>query len=531
MVNIFNIYLMSSTSRNNKLLQNFLENPEQYKQIVTEFNSDRDCFESLRDAAKNSLKSFEELFEFYQLFAENGSSKLIKSHFERNSARELKNMILRDSVSGRRFPIRTAAEFKSRIDQYHELGAKIEAENITPHAMTYTLIEHIINKDRHKDHGYDVLDNLLNELPESHSVEVNILVRARLIFAIEGLDSQTNAVHQYVDQFYSDFQDPLPDDNRSASELREAARKESYESQQKLTLIQSSLARKQDTASLHDYLYLSFTDTVERYRHDTRKQPWRGELQLAISQANCLKYTFDDLELSSAWKSRLNSYQRVALGELASGGRWRSQKDPRNLPKPDFKEASKHFLHAANEIQSVDEIRYIKYISKSLRHLATASRSTESSQTFGWSRSKRIHQIAISIMTDMLEQNAGPDYSQTISESIAIHKFKKHEAGVVIAFAQGDPSQMIKEANEAWSIIDNLPVYVDTTILETGKELAEALKLEMEGQTDEAIVQYEQAAISDFDLSCATMVAKIKRDIDTNEYQNVLEIVDNMFED
>jgi hypothetical protein len=522
---------MNSRSNNDKLLEDFLNNPDQADRIVNNFNNDRDCFQNLLNTAKESLSSFDHLYNFYELFAEYCSKEAVKHYCERNSARQLKNMVLRDSVSGRRFPIRTADEYKNRIERYRELGNKIEAENLTPRGYIFTLLEHIISKERHENHGYDILDNLLNESPEVYSEAINILVRARLIFAIENLDNQTNAVNEYINQFYSDFKDPIPKDNRSAAELREAAKSKSYENRKKLILIQSSLARQQDVTSLHEYLYLSFTDTVERYRHDTRQQPWRGELQLSVRQANCLKYTFDELELSSAWESRLDSYQRVALGELASGGRWRSQKDPRDLPNPDFKEASIHFVRAAAEIQPIDSIRYVKYISKSLRHLATASRITESGQALDWSRSRRIHQMAIGILTEILEQNSDNEFAKTVSKSISVHKFKKHESGVVISFAQGDPSKMIEEAEEAWSIIDNLPIYVDTSILEDGKQLAEALKLEMEGKNDEAIEIYEKSLNEEFDTFHASNINKIRKNIIANKNKRVLEAINDIFEE
>ncbi|MFB6186650.1 MAG: hypothetical protein ABEI86_07275, partial [Halobacteriaceae archaeon] len=292
-----------------------------------------------------------------------------------------------------------------------------------------------------------------------------------------------------------------------------------------------SLARQGDLSVLQNYLYLSFTDVVERYRHESQQYPWRGELQLAVKQANCLKNAFgEDLKLNPERIKRIEPYQQVALGELRSGGRWRSQRDSQDLPDPDFVKASKHFLQAADQVQSIDEDRYIKYLSKSFRHLATASIRRGHGAAEGWITGKKFHETAIDVISEMASDGTEDSLTQTITETIALHKFKAHEASVIIAFRLGKPDEITEQADKAWELIDAVPVYVETDVLKTAKELSEALQLENSGRIDEAIDLYDEINNPKFDLNNRKIIARMKRELDERNHQNSIDIATKLLE-
>lgn len=440
-------------------------------------------------------------------------------------------MVLRSSQVGQRFPISTATEYISRIDKYEKFGRRLGVEEITPRSVTFTLIEHIIDKDRHSEHGYELIENLLQEYPDSYSITLSILVRARFVLVTESLKSDSQAFKEYAEALYSDLPDPLPEDGRSARELLHDANDRSFADPKKIELVQASLSREGTEEVLQEFLYLSFRDIVERYRHESRNDPWRGELWLGIKQANCLRNAFSE-NLSRERMARIKSYQQVALGEVKSGGRWRSLKDFQDQPDPNFLDASKHFLKAAEDIHSVDETRYVKYLSKSFQHLANASRHQFGFDQ-GWVMSQQYHETAIDVISAIVTDDTEDNLAQTITEALALHKFKSHEAEAVVAFERGHPDNIIDHVDAAWDLINGgvLPVYVETDVLETAKELAEVLQLERSGQLNEAVKRYKEVDSPKFDVKKRKNLTEIKQNLIDRNHESAIEIATELFGD
>lgn len=501
-------------------LQRFLENPTNFDEIVSDYDDEVDCYTNLRDEAGKQLPSFEEYLRFYTASIEEGPTEFVFYDLKRNAARSLKNMVLRSSRAGRQFPITSAAELQQRSEAFRDLGV----DSITPHSVVFTLLEHIFDSDEHKAHGYEIIDHLLTETPDTSSELVALLVRVRFVLATESINPDSTAVDTHVEELYRDLPDTLQDDDRNASELIEAARKKSYSDPDKVKLIRNSLARQGDEETLAEFLYLSARDVVERYRHQDRKEPWRGELQFTLRQFNCLEKLH-----SESWSDeraiRSRSYRRLVLGELASGGRWRSQRDPTDLPDANFLSAATHYFQAAHKIKPIDMRRHIKYLSKSFRHQATAAQNRELGPGRGWITSQVIHDRSIEILTQIIDQEPDVDadkLTDTIVGAAATHKFRRHQAAAVAAFECRNPEAAFEEAEEAWEHLDAIPTYENTDLLETIGGLAEALLFEMQGEFEEALNQYQTNDNSKLDFQNRIALVEIKYDVDRENYETAL---------
>lgn len=100
----------------------------------------------------------------------------------------------------------------------------------------------------------------------------------------------------HVERFFADMPDHRQDDDRSAEDILEAASNTPFADPEKVGLQRIGFARLEepDLGVLADYLYLNGRDIVERYRHKSRENPWRGELQLASWQLQALVNCFED---------------------------------------------------------------------------------------------------------------------------------------------------------------------------------------------------------------------------------------------
>lgn len=511
-------------------LQRFLENPANFEELVSDYEDEVDCYTSLRDEAKKILPSFNEYFQFFTASIDEGPTEFVFNDLNRNAIRSLKNMVLRSSRAGRQFPITSAAELQRRVEAFRDLGV----DSVTPHSVIFTLLEHIFDDDKHETHSYEIIDHLLTETPDAPSELVALLVRARFVLATETLNPDSAAVDTHIEKLYHDLPDTIKNDNRSASELIEAATEKSYDNTDKIDLVRGSLARQDGGGALEEFLYLSARDVVERCRHQNREDPWRGELQLTLRQFNCLENLYSE-NWSKEREARSKSYRQLVLGELDSGGRWRSQRDPTDLPDPDFLSAANRYFQAAHEIESVDVHRYIKYLSKSFRHQATAAQKRELGPGRGWVTSRVIHDKAIERVTQTINHESNVDQDKltdTIVGVAATHKFRRHQAAAVAAFERRNPESAFEEADEAWDHLDATPIYENTDLLETIGNLTEALLFEMQGEFEEALNQYQDSDNSKLDIQNRITLLGIKYDVDQGNYDTALtEALDTFGED
>ena len=510
-------------------LQAVLAEPSAFEEIESEYDDAVDCYQSLRDEAKKSLTTFDEYMTFYSACLEQGPTGYVLNDLNKNAARSIKNMILKSSRAGRQFPVYSVADLHRRIEQYQELGGESVDSPVTHRGVAFTTLEHIFDSDEHENHAYEILDSLFDETPDAASELTAILARARFVVATKSMDRELPAFEQQVDNFVTGLPDFYPEDDRSGSELMHAAEQREYSDPEKVELIRSSLARQGGDDALEKFLYLSARDVIERYRHGNRNEPWRGELQLAVKQLDCLLQVFVE-SLSTEQEERAQSYQNVALGELKSGGRWRSQRDPRALPKTNFLDAGNSYLKASHTICPHNKSRFIKYLSKSFRHVATASRHRELGPNHGWTTSKLIHKQAINVITNVAEDVDGPEgLTETVVETVALHNYRRHRASAVAAFEQNNFATASDEIDEAFDHLDAVPVYESTEVLKTVRGLIEARKLELDGELEAAHERYKEHQNPALDIEKRIALVKIKESLVEGEGETAQETAQNLF--
>lgn len=270
---------MSSQFSDTQRLDLLLNGSKSFDELAADFNDEVDCYKSLREAAKQHLRSFDEYLRFYEVCSEEGPTGFVYSQLFRNAERSLKNMVIRGSDAGQRYPINSLVELDTRVKKYRDLGL----DEITTEGVVSTVLEHMYENE--SDIVYEVCDNLLAE-SEPSTAGAKLLTHARFTSVATSLGRDTEAFEYYLDEFVSDLSNPYPDDERSADELWRASEHTAYSEPQKLELAQASVVRQPDGNRVAEYLYLDAVDVVERYRHTDRDQPTRAELQLCIKQTN-----------------------------------------------------------------------------------------------------------------------------------------------------------------------------------------------------------------------------------------------------
>jgi len=510
-------------------LETIFEDPTKFETIASKFDDEIDCYETLLKKAKKSLSSFNELHHFYSIAIQEGPTESVLHDLDRNAARSLKNMVLGSSRSGRQFPIDSVEELQYRVDKYQALGEEV----VTPESVVFTILEYLFDKDEHTAQAYERFRLLLNNTSETDSSQnselVTLLARSRFILAADMLSHKKRQLEPYIKEFLNDVPDPLPDDDRTATELLESAREKRYANPQKIDLVQSSLARQQDHETLVEYLYLSARDVPERYRHDSRDDPWRGELQLTRLQFQCLLNTFSE-SISERRETRLRSYRHLVIAEIKSGGRWRSQRAPEQLPEPNFLQASDRYSQATEKIWSVDQERGIKYLSKVFRQQAKGVQARGWGDADGWLQTIAIHSAAKQLLTNITPGDASDDLLQTVTETNILHTFLEHQAKAVVGFEQGKINQISKNVEAAREFVKPAPVYVDTSLLKDLESLHEALQLEQDGMYSEALHTYNKADNNKLDIQNRIKVVEIKQDVLNGDFDSAIENAESHFE-
>ena len=393
-----------------------------------------------------------------------------------------------------------------------------------------SVLEHLFDDDK-EAHAYAVIDDLLDKTDEASASLVSLLALARFVLFSNLRVNTLDRLSQHIERLHSDLPDRRPDDDSPVSDLWAEAEARNYADSEKLALVQTCFARKNSLEKLEEFLYLSATDVPERYRHKNYQDPWRGELQLARRQLNALLRLFDQ-RLSTEREARIISYQSVVRGELNSGGRWRSQRDPQDLPDTDFMSASKNYLSAAHAIEPIDTNRYVKYLSRACRHLATGTRRQQLGPCYGWETSRLIHKQATELLTDIAQSVDESDkLLETITGSVTLHTFWSHQAAASAAFNHRNAEAIQEEISAAWEHVDNTPTYVKTDLLDTLKNLSEALILEDEGYFEDAVEIYKEIKDSRINLSQRIALAEIKDHIDSERYDAAIEQAEAVFKE
>ena len=337
--------------------------------------------------------------------------------------------------------------------------------------------------------------------------------------------------NQSVEELLADLPDPLSNDERDGETLLKESNKLPYGDPDKLKFAQAGLVRTESNDALIEFLYLTAQDVPERYRHQSEDTPWRGELLLARTQLSILLNSFSDY-LSEKRKRRGLSYKQMITGDIESGGRWRSQRDPNKLPEPNFSRAASAYLEAAKEISSVDCERQMKYLSKAFRHQATAVRHSEDLPLFGWDACRSIHKNAKEVLT-ATNQEIGEkhDLEQPLIGLLTLHTLLYHRASAVVAFQQEDVKAMEDHIENMWEMLDGVGVYVERSLMEDLNYLANGLRSEVEGNYSAAHKEYGNFSHSSIKVSQRQVLVSLKQNVQSGEYQDAVRKAKDVFDE
>lgn len=151
---------MSSSISDAERVNLLLSGSKSFEEIAEDFEDELACYDSLQNAAKTHLRSFEEYLRFYEVCIDQGPTGLVYSDLKRNAERSLKNMVVRGSDAGKRFPINSLSELNNRVKGYQELGL----DRLTTGSVVSTTLEHIYERkedDEREVSVYKVCDSIL----------------------------------------------------------------------------------------------------------------------------------------------------------------------------------------------------------------------------------------------------------------------------------------------------------------------------------------------------------------------------------
>ncbi|WP_135537068.1 hypothetical protein [Halostella pelagica] len=516
---------MSSSISDAERVNLLLSGSKSFEEIAEDFEDEIDCYYNLQNAAKTHLRSFEKYLRFYEVCIDQGPTGFVYSRLNRNAERSLKNMVVRGSDAGKRFPINSLSELDNRVKGYQDLGLN----GLTTGNVVSTILEHIYTE--REDSVYEICDNLLHDSNQP-IMGKKLLVHARFISVTTSVDRDTEAFEYYLSEFLSDLPDPHPEDERSADELWERSEEAAYVDTEKLKLAQSSVVRQPAERRLAEYLYLDARDTVERYRHGQRK-PKRAELQLCSHQIRLLQGKFSEI-FTEEQNTRMRSYLRVVLGQESSGNWWASQQDANNRPDPNYRQAATHFYRAAQIIKPIDRNRFLKYFSKAVRNAATAAIYENYGSANGWEVSLQLHNTAMRVLSS-LGADGDAKATETVDESIALHRCLGSRADAVLACYEGDPERIRESVNEAWQVLKTgeVPVHINTDFLKALDIIADAIEYKVEGAFADSVGEFESIEITEELLPTEQpkSLEKIKSYLMKEEYRDALEIAEKTFKE
>lgn len=492
-----------------------VEDPERFEEISSLYDDEETMFRRVRNKAPSELPLFSEYLTLYRIFLNRGPRYAVRRDLERNLARSLKNMVIEGSPSGQAYPIRTLSEVDGRLRQFAELD--IEAPSLRE--VTTTIIEHVYTEAEHD--AYGVFCGLLAHTPGDADEVVEFLARARFSEGVALGNDPGNRISVEIDNYLAVTDDPRPDD-RSAAELLEESENRDFADPEKIELVKLALQREPPETAFLDYLYLASRDIVERYRHASRTPPTLAELFLADRALTTL-IEIDLDHWDREQRAYIASYHYVAKGIRSSGSRWASAADPNNRPNPNFNAAKVAYMRAAAQIQEFNYNRYIKFLSKAIRHTANAA--------VGNGEKKAIHTEAIRQFETIRERApAETNVQNTIDASIRIHQFRQMEAAAHVQFSDGEYIPAIDTVDEAMELTKKLPQeHIQTGKIEEVKKLAVGRKQEDAGNFEVAAESYALIEHETDGLAYRIALANIKQMVEDEDYDGAHELAEDTF--
>lgn len=495
--------------------ERLLETPEEYEELVEAYDNGVAFYEKTRSKIPQITNSFEEYLSYYQIFINRGPRSYIYSSLERNTNRSIKNMLLGSSDAGQEFRIHTLNEAAQRVQDYQDLG--VEGTSLT--GVVTTLLEELY-EEHPPQFTYPVLSALLNSVPDDEQGAIELVARAQLVTGIHKSHYDERILEE-LDQYLCLTNDPRPKDNRSADELIKQANNHLYSDPELISLYGAALHRDPSITRLSEYLYFSARDVVERYRHQGQKQPTVGELRLSENQFTLVQMitTKDDPE----YVAYLQSYLHIARGIYESGRKWQSEQDPRKTKGPNFAKAAQEYLRAAAAIYGWNNERYIKYLTKSLRHAANATDS--------WKAKVEIHDCAVVVLIEASQQIDDGDVSDVLEESKVRHEFWSQVAESYTQIERNNPDDAHDLAVAAEEDLNKLEMDSSSYLLQRVITISECQILEQDGFYDDAVSRCADFDFDDEKIKARENIAQIKSYLEDGDLEIAKDYAQSEFGD
>jgi len=468
--------------------------PERFDALRRDGEDLEDYYSKVVGAAPNAVDGFYQYVQLLGLFLERDRGR-IRGWVEKDVGRTVKNMVLRDSTTGRAFPVRTLSDVVARHEAYEAVGVE------TPGLVKQVdiVLEHVYDDDDASRFVHGITDGLLAETPDGGADRdraVEVLAQARAVAALQNRDAPSASLERVAGTFV-DATEPRLDleaarTPATAAACLDEAHRLAFADDRKLDLAQTAVHRDPgEPDTLLTYLYLSARDVIEDYRHGREHD--RGRLLLAAT-------TFEALDDQSAperyddWDAWTRSYAELARATIAAAGRHASERDAQVSPDPKFRAAAYHYYAASDALAGVHDVRADKYLSKAFRHAALGAEhyrtgialSEAAIDTF----LTRLQ--AVEADTAAATRTAGGDLDAesretALRDAVHVHRFRKAQSQVLDAYDRGDVTTVIDAAEECDDLLDSLPQRtVNTAVHRYRARVAEARRTELDGEFGDA---------------------------------------------
>jgi hypothetical protein len=166
------------TAHHADIAKALVEDPDRYGEFRHRFSPEFEYYRQVRNAATQTLTTFEEFLQLHEVFFEQSHGDTIKSWVEQNLARSLKNMVLETSPRGQAYPLSTLADVQTRLEAYSRIGV----DTPTLGVVVDTIVEALFDSEgtQLRPEAREEIAALLSETPRVERISGPLDHLARL---------------------------------------------------------------------------------------------------------------------------------------------------------------------------------------------------------------------------------------------------------------------------------------------------------------------------------------------------------------
>lgn len=204
---------------------------------------------------------------------------------------------------------------------------------------------------------------------------------------------------------------------------------------------------------------------------------------------------------------------------IASGGQWCTGRDPQKTPEAAFGRTAVEYLAAALAIQGTNDVRFVKYLSKALRHAANSIDS--------WAAKEHLHGYALVLMHKLCQEGY-PE--EALQKTIAKHRYWETEAAAYVAFVQNRPEAAFEKVMDAEDLNEDVQqVEIGSYWLDQIRVLSEGRILELNGDFSAAVDRYASFDQSGEQAEIRESIAQVKQRLDSESPEEARQIASETF--